>query len=102
MTKVSDHVPYRCSGGYDDCREAWCATHHGELFSCQVCGGGEGDLPTQCPGHPMTEDQRNRVSSGWIDFRNGRWYANGRTDREGKVFLPRDEHGRAVGSNQME
>lgn len=39
------------------------------LAHCKVCGGGEGSLPTVCPGRVMTADEADAVYAGTIDFR---------------------------------
>ncbi len=47
--------------------------HLDGLFSCSVCGGAEGSLPTECPGVRMGPYLRERVYAGRYDFRDGRW-----------------------------
>lgn len=86
---ANGHTPYRCNDALPDCREVWCEKHHGELFYCTTCHGGEGNLPTECPGYPMTEDQRQRVMAEWIDFRGGKWVALGKRDHSGRVYRER-------------
>lgn len=50
-TSRSEHVAWRCSPGDGyECTRAWCATHHGELFLCAVCGQAEAELEPTCPG----------------------------------------------------
>lgn len=83
---MSEHTPYRCGGDPDHCHEAWCSTHHGELQSCSVCGGGEVTLPKECPGVPMTDDQMRRVADGWINFVGGKWVALGKSDAQGRAY----------------
>lgn len=85
------HVAFRCGGDADHCRHAQCADHHGELFSCSRCGGGEGSLPTECPGYRMTADQNDRVYAGWVDFVGGKWVTFGVRDRDGKMYVPKKE-----------
>jgi len=41
----------------------------GEPFVCSACGGIRGELPTWCPGVPMTENQRDQVRERRLDFR---------------------------------
>ncbi len=50
-----------------------CQTCRGGLAHCKVCGGAEGDLPTDCPGERMTDDQRDRVMAGKLDFVGAGW-----------------------------
>lgn len=87
---ANGHTPYRCGDlNADQCQAAWCETHHGELFYCVNCRGAEADLPTECPGYPMTEDQRQRIMAGWIDFKGGKWVALGKRDHSGRVYRER-------------
>ncbi len=44
-----------------------------DLASCTVCGGGEGSLPTHCPGTRMSSDEADDVYAGRLDFKNGKW-----------------------------
>jgi hypothetical protein len=44
-----------------------------DLASCSVCKGGEGSLPTECPGIAMTEDQQSRIYGGTLDYVRGAW-----------------------------
>ena len=45
----------------------------GGLFSCTVCGGAEGSLPTECPGVRMSADRADDVYADMWDFKGGRW-----------------------------
>ena len=40
---------------------------------CRNCGGSGGALPTQCPGRPMTDDERQAVLEGLLDYVDGQW-----------------------------
>ena len=40
---------------------------------CRNCGGSGGALPTQCPGRPMTNDERQAVLEGLLDYVDGQW-----------------------------
>lgn len=44
-----------------------------DLLHCKVCNGGEGSLPTDCPGQRMTPEQDDAVMAGQLDYRNGVW-----------------------------
>lgn len=46
--------------------------YHG-LAYCRVCGGGEGSLPTECPGVRMTLEENQRVYAGALDVVDGQW-----------------------------
>jgi hypothetical protein len=50
------------------------------LAQCSVCNGGEGSLPTACPGKSMGASLQQAVYDGDIDF----------------VVFPNEEHGRWV------
>lgn len=52
------------------------------LGGCAICGGWEGEMPTDCPGLEMTEEQRRAVLAGKLDFiwREG-WTTVTRMDR---------------------
>lgn len=41
--------------------------------ACRVCLATEDELPTECPGYPMTEYQLQDVAMGVADFKGGRW-----------------------------
>lgn len=43
------------------------------LLHCKVCGGGEGSLPTECPGSKMTGAQEDAVYAGTLNFVGGIW-----------------------------
>ena len=42
---------------------------------CIVCGGDGPTRPTGCPGRPMTDAEREAVSSGKLNFFDGRFVA---------------------------
>jgi hypothetical protein len=48
-----------------------CALCRGGLAVCMVCRGGEGSLPTDCPGERMHEVVEDDVYAGRIDYRAG-------------------------------
>jgi len=50
------------------CESEWCKACPGGLSLCQVCGGAEGTLPTDCPGVKMDEDTSNAVWSSRLDY----------------------------------
>lgn len=43
------------------------------LAHCKVCNGGEGSLPTECPGRQMTATEADAVYAGQLDFVGGTW-----------------------------
>lgn len=79
-----EHTLKKCEGPCESpgmCN--WC---DGGLAFCLVCKGAEADLPKDCPGYMMTEDQRRRVQDGWVNFKGGQWVALGKTDNAGRVY----------------
>lgn len=45
------------------------------LAHCKVCGGGEGSLPTECPGRRMTAEEQDKVYGLHLDFNRGQWWS---------------------------
>lgn len=43
------------------------------LGECVVCMSAEGEIPTDCPGRPMTAEERSSVFDGTLDYRKGVW-----------------------------
>ena len=60
------HAPGQCD--YNSCPIC-----DGGLALCSLCGGGEGSLPTDCPGAMMTWEQSMAVYAGDLDYRAGEW-----------------------------
>lgn len=56
-----------------DCYDHSCPICAGGLFLCSVCGGAEGSLATECPGHQLNEQLHEAVYKGEIDYVGGRW-----------------------------
>lgn len=52
-----------------ECRRDGCPVCNGGLGLCEVCGGAEAAMPTDCPGRPMTGSEMDRVQAGRIDYR---------------------------------
>jgi hypothetical protein len=46
-----------------------CMLCHGGLALCEVCGGLEGALPTDCPGERMHNVIEDEVYAGKVDYR---------------------------------
>jgi hypothetical protein len=62
---------------HDDCpNPGTCPICDGGWQVCKVCGGGEGALPTDCPGERMTDLQMDSVMDNQTDFsvQRGGWY----------------------------
>lgn len=54
-----------------------CPICNSGLASCVVCGGAESCMPRDCPGRRMTEEEKNAVTAGNLDFRDGQWWDHG-------------------------
>jgi len=66
-----EHVDYVCAE--KDCEG--CQFCQGGLWSCTVCDGFEGSMPSTCPGEAMTWEQGEAVYAGRLDYRYGQWLA---------------------------
>ena len=42
-------------------------------LNCKICGGIEPSLASDCPGRPLTDDERKGLRSGLVDFIDGEW-----------------------------
>lgn len=40
---------------------------------CSICNGAEGSLPTDCPGHRLSNDEADQILDGQLDYIDGRW-----------------------------
>jgi len=49
-----------------------------DLGTCRVCGGSEGELPTDCPGYTMNYAERQAVFKAGVDYINGTWTDKGK------------------------
>lgn len=43
------------------------------LFVCEKCGGFEGGLPDDCPGHPLAAETTDAIYAGILNYREGKW-----------------------------
>ena len=50
-----------------------CQFCDGGLAYCTVCKFGEGSLPTDCPGGPVSNELEAEIYNGARDFINGKW-----------------------------
>ena len=50
-----------------------CMFCDGGLFACTVCNSFEGATVDDCPGEPMTYEQREAVYAGNLNYRAGKW-----------------------------
>lgn len=74
----------RVTHTWHKCNEHDCFICNGGLGSCTVCNGAEVQLPRDCPGVPMTEEQKLAVQNDQLDFYKGRWW---RSDVEDDLGL---------------
>jgi len=66
------HKYYKCK---QPCTKENCQYCDGGLALCTVCGCGEGELPTDCPGFKLSGTTRSLIYGGKLDYKNGRWTA---------------------------
>lgn len=55
------------------CNEERCFVCDGGLAMCTVCGGGEGAMPTDCPGAKIAAPILDQIYRGEFDFVGGQW-----------------------------
>lgn len=55
------------------CDKEDCFVCKGGLYLCDICGGAEAALPTDCPGKALEEEELRQISTGLLDFVNGEW-----------------------------
>jgi hypothetical protein len=58
---------------HDHCEISHCPICEGGLANCIVCTAAECQLPDECPGVPMTAQQKDQVCSGVLNFHDGIW-----------------------------
>lgn len=59
---------------WHECNCGECYTCKSELTYCEVCGGFEGTLTTDCCGRMLTKEEEFRIyNEGSLDFRDGEW-----------------------------
>lgn len=56
-----------------NCKQYGCFICENELTFCEVCKGGEGNIPTDCPGKPLNEHQISYIVNEALDFIDGEW-----------------------------
>ncbi len=56
-----------------NCKQVCCPICQGGLACCINCGAAECELPTDCPGKTMTEEQCKNVCAGTLNYINGQW-----------------------------
>lgn len=70
----TEHTDYVCPGHDSDPHyRGYCQFCEGGLGACSVCGSFEGATTTHCPGYPMSEQTRDWVYDGVVDYRWGEW-----------------------------
>lgn len=58
---------------HKDCQIDYCMICEGGLALCEICGGLEGGLPSECPGEPMSTETQEKVYAGELDFVGEEW-----------------------------
>lgn len=58
---------------HENCEIVHCNICEGGLAFCTVCNSGEGALPSECPGEPMTFEQSEEIFAGVLDYKDGAW-----------------------------
>ena len=48
--------------------------HDEPHLPCRHCEGQEQDLTTECPGKPLTDEQREEIEAGSLDYHRGKWW----------------------------
>lgn len=48
------------------------------LAYCKTCRGGECELPVECPGRPMTLEERELICDGTLEYELGVWWLHGK------------------------
>lgn len=63
-----NHIRAKCMD--DDCGGTcnYCC-----LFICEVCGGAEASLPTDCPGRRLTNEESEGIEAGKLDYLSESW-----------------------------
>ncbi len=56
------------------CHEDECFICNGGLALCNVCGGAEASMPTDCPGRRLTADELDAIQDGTINFKDGSFF----------------------------
>jgi hypothetical protein len=75
------HTPHACS--YEKCGERYHLDNcmSAVLDVCDVCGGAESSMPSNCPGFRIDADTLDMITAGKVDFVNGRWAVLSAEDR---------------------
>lgn len=77
---MAEHIQVK----HTNCENLYCPICEGGLFVCEVCGGLEGGVPTECPGEQMSpEFQHELVYGGILDFRGGKWIFGSNLELQG-------------------
>lgn len=56
-----------------ECNQPGCEVCNGGLMACDICGGAEGSLTTDCCGYAVHPSVLDAVYEGGLDFINGQW-----------------------------
>ena len=67
------HTWYECKNHGGCSSPGSCPFCDGGLGACEVCGGAEGTLPTDCPGIKLDAYVQDAIYHGGLDFVNDQW-----------------------------
>lgn len=71
---IYPEIELRMPHKWHECHCGDCYFCRSELTCCDVCGGFEGTLTTDCCGRRITKEEEHRIYNlGTLDFRNDQW-----------------------------
>jgi len=73
LRDITPHTLHDCQRDGCSPTPETCNFCRGGLAYCNVCGGGEGSLPTDCPGRKLTTEEQDAIYTAKTDFRYGLW-----------------------------
>lgn len=65
-----EHVWQECSS---DCKDPYCSICWAKSEHCTACVSGSVELTTECVGRRLTSFERDLVSRGELDYKDGEW-----------------------------
>lgn len=81
-------MPIRRVHEYHSCNDHDCYVCNGGLASCTVCHGGEIELALDCPGRPLTDEERKGITDGTLQYYWERWWRS--EDRKVVDLIPEE------------
>jgi len=75
------HKWHKCN-----CNSGHCMFCDGGLGACDVCGGLEGTLTTDCCGRRLTQEEEDKIyKEGTLDFQDGKWVSKSNYPRTEEI-----------------